>query len=371
MTLSRRGILRSAAAVVPAMVIGGALAGTASGAARAAQWQVFPVDPGPSAWYRFSRIGFAPNGTAKALGTYNYFSDGPFGPVEQDPLVWSFDGTKWTGGGFADDTRPLTGITVTTASDAWAVGEKWDKAQRLDVPQLLRWNGTAWADSMTGAESFARPHDVSGTGSDVWAVGTARTSADVPAVVRRSGSNWAPVSLPGTLGTAALLTVRVVAANDVWVAGSVGTGTARRSLVMRWTGSSWTVLPAPFGTAVGQVTSLLVKGDQCWAGGSAANRGGVAVWNGGSWSARNPASGGVSEVTQLAAYGSTEVWAAGTGVALQRWNGSGWSEAEGPLVAPLSVGALATGPDGALWVAGHKDTSTSSSYFFAKLPASV
>jgi hypothetical protein len=119
------------------------------------------------------------------------------------------------------------------------------------------------------------------------------------------------------------------------------------------------------------VTSLLVKGDQCWAGGSAANRGGVAVWNGGSWSARNPASGGVSEVTQLAAYGSTEVWAAGTGMALQRWNGSGWSEAEGPLVAPLSVGALATDPDGALWVAGHKDTSTSSSYFFAKLPATV
>ncbi len=94
----------------------------------------------------------------------------------------------------------------------------------------------------------------------------------------------------------------------------------------------------------------------------------MAVWNGSAWSARNPASSSVSEVTQLAAYGTTEVWVAGAGVTLQRWNGSAWSEAEGPLAAPLTVGALATGPDGALWVAGAKDTSSSSSYSFAKLP---
>jgi hypothetical protein len=350
------------------MVIGGALPGAASAATRATRWQVFPVTPGSSAWYRFSRISFAPNGTAKALGTVDYFVDGPMGPIQRDPLVWSFDGRGWSASGFTANTRPLDGITVTGAADAWAVGEKWDQAQMLDVPQLLRWDGTAWAESMAGAESFARPRQVSGTGSDVWVVGTARQSVDVPAVVRRNGSGWAPVSLPSTLGTAGLMTVQVVAANDVWVAGSVGTGSARRSLVMRWNGSSWTVLPAPFGTAVGQVTSLLVKGGQCWAAGSATNRGSVAVWNGSAWSARNPASSSVSEVTQLAAHGTTEVWVAGTGVTLQRWNGSAWAQAEGPLAAPLTVGALATGPDGALWVAGSKETSSSSSYFFAKLP---
>lgn len=353
------------------MVIGGALPGVASGATRAAQWQVFPITPGASSWYRFSRISFAPDGTAKALGTENHFVDGPSGPIEQDPLVWSFNGTGWSGSGFAEDTRPLNGITVTSANDAWAVGEKWDPVQRWDVPQLLRWNGTAWTNSMTGAESFARPAQISGTGGNVWVVGTAGQSVDVPAVVRLSGSSWAPVSLPSTLGTASLLTVRVVAANDVWVAGSVGTGTSRRSLVMRWNGSSWTVLPAPFGTAVGQVTSLLVRDGRCWAGGSAAGRGAVAVWDASAWSARSPASSSVSEVTQLAAYGSTEVWTAGAGVTLQRWNGSAWSEAEGPTAAPLVVGALATGPDGALWVAGSQETSSSSSYFFAKLPATA
>ncbi|MDG9708966.1 hypothetical protein [Streptomyces sp. DH10] len=56
---------------------------------------------------------------------------------------------------------------------------------------------------------------------------------------------------------------------------------------------------------------------------------------------------------------------------LQRWNGSAWSQAEGPSAAPLTVGALATGPDGALWVAGSKETSSSSSYFFAKLPTAA
>lgn len=371
MTVSRRSLLRSAAAVVPALAIGGALPGAASGATRAAQWQVFPIAGSSSSWYRFSRIAFAADGTAKALGTDNYFVDGPLGPIGQDPLVWSFNGTGWSGSRFADDTRPLNGITVTGAADAWAVGEKWDPVQKSDVPQLLRWNGTTWANSMTGAESFARPTQVSGTGSDVWVVGSALESYAIPAVVRRDGSGWAPVSLPDTLGTATLLTVRVVAANDVWVAGSVGTGAARRSLVMRWNGSSWTVLPAPFGTAVGQVTSLLVKGGQCWAAGSAANRATLAVWNGSAWSARNPASSSVSEITQLAAYGATEVWVAGAGVTLQRWNGSAWSEAEGPQAAPLVVGALATGPDGALWIAGSKETSSSTSYFFAKLPATA
>ncbi|MFJ5559464.1 hypothetical protein ACIQCD_19160 [Streptomyces sp. NPDC093250] len=371
MTVSRRSILRSAAAVVPAMAIGGALPGVASGATRAAQWQVFPITANSSSWYRFSRISFAPDGSAKALGTDNYLADGPLGPIEQDPLVWSFNGTGWSGAGFAEDTRPLNGITVTNAADAWAVGEKWDAAQRFDVPQLLRWNGAAWTNSMTGAESFARPSQVSGTGSDVWVVGSALESYAIPAVLRRNGSSWAPVRLPSTLGTAALLTVHVMTANDVWVAGSVGTGAARRSLVMRWNGSSWTVLPAPFGTAVGQVTSLLIRGGQCWAGGSAANRSAVAVWNGSAWSARNPASSSVSEVTQLAAYGSTEVWVAGASLALQRWNGSAWSGAEGPQAAPLVVGALATGPDGALWIAGSKETSSSTSYFFAKLPATA
>ncbi|GAA2404872.1 hypothetical protein GCM10010420_35660 [Streptomyces glaucosporus] len=368
MTVSRRDILRSASAVVPAMVIGGALPGTASAAARAAQWQVFPVTPGWG-WYSFNRISLAGDGTAKALGAHHSMPDGVWGPVQTDPLVWSFDGTQWTVSGLADGTRPLNGVTATTAADAWAVGERWDKAQMLDVPQLLRWDGTAWTNRTTGADALSRPRQVSGTGSNVWVVGTAKHPATGPAVVRLNGSGWAPVGLPATLGAdTELLTVQVVAADDVWVAGRTGTGTSRRSLVMRWNGSSWTVLPAPFGTAVGHVTSLLVRGGECWAGGGAGNRAAVAVWNGRAWAARNPLSSGTSEVGQLAAHGSVEVWAAGAGMTLQRWNGTSWSEAEGPLPAPLNVGALATGPDGALWMAGVRDSSDATRHFFAKLP---
>jgi hypothetical protein len=364
MSVSRRSILRAAAAAAPAAVV--AAAGSPAGAAPNARWELFPVSPGAGSWFTFNRISVAPDGAAKATGTYSYFPDGPLGPAEVEARVWSFGGTAWTSARLAPDTRPMTGITVTTADDAWAVGEKWDQSRMADVPQMLHWDGTAWTQRMQGAEAFARPSQVSGTGDDVWAVGTAATSYAVPAVVRRDGPVWAPVALPPSLGTATLRAVRVVAADDVWVAGSTASTTSGRSLVLHWDGSSWTELPAPFGTTAGRVSALLATdGGRCWAAGSAGNRAAVAAWDGHRWTVANPVTSSASEVTQLALHGSTEVWAAGAGMPAQRWNGSAWSNVTGPLTGALTVGALANGPDGALWMAGSQGTSSAESYFFA------
>ncbi|MEV6684090.1 hypothetical protein AB0N28_01905 [Streptomyces sp. NPDC051130] len=372
--MSRRNVLRSAAAVVPAALIGSALPSTASAAIAAApRWEVYPVASWPGSSFTFERLDFAPGGAVMALGTDGYFPDGPFGPYQQDPLVWSRQGAQWPADAhrFADGTRPLGGLSVAGDNDAWAVGNRWDGSARRDVPTLLHWDGAAWTDRTAGTADLYDPTQVSGAGSQVWLVGS-RLNSTLPSVLRWDGSGWRSVGLPSALGAVTKLrAVEVAAANDVWVAGSTAAGATapRSSLVMHWNGTAWTALPAPFGPAVGQVSTLLVRGSECWAAGIAADRAAVAHWNGRAWSVSAPATTYYSEVTQLAAYGA-EVWATGTNTPLQRWNGTAWSSVTGPKTAPLTSAALATAPDGAIWLAAcDKDASGKTSSFFARLPA--
>lgn len=380
MTVSRRGLLRSAAAVVPAVVLGSALPGTAraAGAASAAQpqWEVFPVES--SFAVDFGRMDFAANGAGWATGTNGWFPDGPFGPYEQDVIVYGWDGTKWTGyvyPWFDENVRPLTGVAAGSTVDAWAVGMKWDKQRATDIPQLFHWDGKDWGSRTGGAAGFSQPAQVAGSGNNVWVVGEKAYPASGPAVLRWNGSSWAPVDLPAGLGAGTRLTaVKVLAPDNVWVAGSAAADdkAPKKSLVLHWDGKSWTQLPAPFGDTAGWVSTLLVRGNEVWAGGASASYTALAArWDGKAWSVRTPAvTGQYSEVTELAAYGSSEVWAAGNGVALQRWNGTAWSTAQGPKPTLAKVGALASGPGGSLWLAGEaKDGSGKSSYFFARLPA--
>ncbi|GGR69890.1 hypothetical protein GCM10010252_04990 [Streptomyces aureoverticillatus] len=371
MAVSRRNLLRSAAAVVPALAIGGALPGAATAAAQA-QWQVFPVGASGGG-YAFNRLGIAPGGGATALGTYVYYD----GVVKEDPAAFGFDGTDWESyrhSRFPDGTRPLNGLAV-EAGGAWGVGLRWNRQTMNDDGQILYWDGSTWTDRTAGAP-IGEPHEVDGTGSGVWVVGGAKHPATGAVALRRNGSGWTSVGLPSGLGAGArLLTVRVVAADDVWVGGYKAAevfGGDRTPLVMHWNGTSWKVLPNPFGTAMGQVSSLLVRDGALWAGGftgrgiggSVGDRAAVAAWNGSAWSLRSPAGQDASEVTQLAVYG-TEVWAAGRRTALQRWTGASWSAAPAPSSAPLTSAALASGPDGSLWLAA----STSDSGFFARLQA--
>ncbi|MFD0417172.1 hypothetical protein [Streptomyces sp. NPDC127108] len=376
MAVSRRNLLRSAAAVVPALAVGGALPGAASAAGAAqAQWQLFPVSGGSGGGYAFNRLGLAPNGSATALATYITF-DG--NSTEEEPAAFGFDGRTWESyrhSRFPDGTRPLNGLSVETGG-AWGVGSRWNKQTMRDDAQILYWDGSTWADRTAGA-AIGEPHDVDGTGADVWVVGGAKHPATGAVALRRGGSGWTSVPLPSGLGAGArLLTVRVVAADDVWAGGFTAAeafGT-RTPLVLHWNGSSWKKLPNPFGTANGQVSSLLSHGGALWAGGftgpgiggGVGDRAAVAAWNGGAWSSRTPAGLEASEATQLAAYGS-EVWVAGRRTPLQRWTGGSWSPAAGPKPEPLTVGALATAADGSLWLGGN--TEGGSAYFFARLPA--
>ncbi|WP_405660537.1 hypothetical protein [Streptomyces sp. RK9] len=375
MAVSRRTLLRSAAVVVPALAIGGALPGAASAAGAAqAQWQVFPVG-GSGGGYAFNRLGLAPDGGALALATYVTF-DGQ--TTQYEPAAFGFDGKAWESyrhSRFPEGTRPLNGLSV-EAGGAWGVGLRWNRQPMRDDAQILYWNGSTWTDRTAGA-AIGEPHDVDGTGADVWVVGGAKHPATGAVALRRSGSGWAPVALPSGLGAGArLLTVRVEAADDVWVGGfTAAEAFGRRTpLVLHWNGSSWKRLPNPFGTADGQVSSLLVHDGVLWAGGftgpgvggGVGDRAAVAAWSGSAWSARHPAGQEASEATQLAVYG-TEVRVAGRGTPLQRWTGGTWAAAAGPEPEPLTVGALASGPDGALWLGGS--TEGGGSYFFARLPA--
>ena len=90
-------------------------------------------------------------------------------------------------------------------------------------------------------DTFADIADAGPT--SVWAVGSRK---GVPLVGRWDGAHWRVVPGPLPSGVqGALTSVAVVAANDVWVAGSRPSRYCTERLLAHWNGSSWTVLPNP------------------------------------------------------------------------------------------------------------------------------
>ncbi|MCC2274674.1 hypothetical protein LKL35_04355 [Streptomyces sp. ET3-23] len=375
MTVSRRGLLRSAAAVVPAVVLGSVLPGTARAAGGAGavqpQWQLFPC-PETYGTLGFNGLDFAPDGTGWAVGDHTTWG-GFFEGSETEPAAWRWDGTQWTrfAASAFGDCETLRSVSVGGRDDAWAVGSATDL-----TPRLLHWDGKAWTNRTAGLRSAVQPARVSGSGSGVWLVGTRGGGDFGPVVLRWNGAQWSEVALPADVaGNVSLSTVKAVAPDNVWVAGDIadGTGSAsvRKPLVLHWDGGGWTRLPSPAGAAAGAVQDVLVKDDDVWAAGYAGGVPLAARWDGRAWTATSPAVVKGAGITGLASYGA-EVRATGYQLPpLQRWDGRAWSTATPPFAYVSGTAVLATGPDGSLWMAGRggKSGTDSDNYTIARLPA--
>ncbi|MGC4119943.1 MAG: FecR domain-containing protein [Myxococcales bacterium] len=155
-----------------------------------------------------------------------------------------FNGTDWS-----QDLYPtaFTGVSGTSGSDVWAVGENGFVAH---------WNGIAWTTSTAGSKTFT---SVKAFASDaVWAVGQGGAARFF------NGTSWEDRST----GTDDLVSVWGSSANDVWAAGPT-------NALLRWDGTKW----AKVATA-GTYSSVSGTGaSDVWACG----RGSVAHWDGAQW----------------------------------------------------------------------------------------
>ena len=230
-------------------------------------------------------------------------------------------------------------------------------------------------------------------GSSAGAAGTASTPAP---------GSWSLATSQDRAGQAYNLLyggVSCVSATDCWAAGASGDGVSvGETLLERWDGSTWTIVPSPnspatfsYGVGGPQARSSYLSGvscvsaSDCWAVGGYYTTGASAgsyvtqtlilQWDGASWqmvAAPDPVTGpGVSDtLSGVGCTGPAECWAIGDSedgdgsaekLVLEKWDGSSWQVASSPaVVAQYAFLNAITCPDshGCWAVGGSTNSST-------------
>jgi hypothetical protein len=304
-------------------------------------------------------------------------------------LVQRFDGTNWQvvaspNPGAVRECGYGNVLTDVAASgnDVWAVGYFWSCT--VFRPLTLRWTGTSWqrlaAPTPNGSGNTSL-EAVAVRQGDAWAVGSYVTTTDavLPLIIRWNGTAWTriPAAPLPNVQHATLRAVAIASENDVWAAGTMRNPTSNRmeTLIQRWNGTTWTVVPSPNPSLSGAntITALaVVSPTDVWAVGDFEAWWGGRVtltlrWDGATWrvvqSPNATANYGASNVLDaVVAAGAEEVWAMGHFEAYQtglnqrsltmRWNGTTWSIVPSPAPGQAASLTSATVVGGQVWAAG-------------------
>jgi hypothetical protein len=158
--------------------------------------------------------------------------------------------------------------------NAWLTGGTYDSGTGVMRGIVQRWDGRRWrnvplpdlGDNFTlDAIDAQGPHDA-------WAVGTDYAGGDARReqllLLHWNGSGWKRLPEPPTgEWTNRVTSVRMVAANDVWVSGwgkrAPDGGEIRRPLLLHWDGREWSAVKTPDGR--GELNDVAVSGGQALA----------------------------------------------------------------------------------------------------------
>src|SRR5439155_2648324 len=189
--------------------------------------------------------------------------------------------------------------------------------------------------------------------TDVWAVGTRVSATSARGLAEHwDGSSWSIVPTPQPPQPGGLNAVDAVGADDVWAVGSYSADDGGpHPLVEHWDGAIWSLVPAPDGgTTSNDLTGVVaLSADDVWAVGFTSSEGPnqtlIEHWNGAAWSEVPSPDQGTGEnfLWAVAATSPTDVWAAGqydaasghTATLVLHWDGAGWSAVPSPNVGPL------------------------------------
>jgi hypothetical protein len=163
----------------------------------------------------------------------------------QQTLVEHWNGTTWTQqpspspGEFSE----LTSVHAVSARDAWAVGQsESDSSNLLNKTLILHWDGAKWTrraspspdqnDGLTGVTATSA--------RDAWAVGGGGSRIEAHALILHwNGAKWIRAKSPKA-GLASQLTgVSAMSATSAWAVGAFSNGNAVQTLILRWNGKSW------------------------------------------------------------------------------------------------------------------------------------
>jgi hypothetical protein len=270
-------------------------------------------------------------------------------------LIEQWNGTAWaivlSPNPVATVDNYLASVTCTSASACWAVGYS-DNGQ-VNESLFLVWNGTVWLQETTPGVPASDGHALAGvtcvSASDCWAVGSLATGSGSPfgLIEHWDGTSWSAVTAPkvGSRPSNFLSSVTCSSESDCWAVGFWFASNVARTLIMRWDGFSWLIVPSPNVNDVdnhylGGVTC--VSASDCWAVGSRTDNIGLSArtlilhWDGTSWSI-DPSAPDTSAVQGLdleavSCASASECMAvgfsrgsAGDYAFAMRWDGTSWS----------------------------------------------
>ena len=339
-------------------------------------------------------------GTACTSGTQCFAAGVTLGDLSSGnttpiPIIDSFDGSSWTYGTGAPLPAGVEGglfnITCASPVDCWAVGTETEvDGNGNSIAALVEnWNGTVWSVVPTPTPSGngvvgAFLQGITCTApSECIAVGytTDINGGNLNDLIEQwNGTSWTIVPGPVTGQTYdQLMRVECLSADNCWAVGNAGPtqqepnflpiypgAIGDQGLIEHWDGSSWTVVPStvepsPGGGFLYGIECL--SANDCWASGTVTDSTGqgsgllMEQWNGSAWtdvSSAVPAPSGTSGgaiLSSISCVGPAACWAAGSygsfgggggngfqpQAFIEYWNGSSWSIEPSPEVGPIDL----------------------------------
>lgn len=245
------------------------------------------------------------------------------------------------------------GSPRTPPTDAWAVGwyckHKCRRVARRTRPLILHWNGSRWSRVSIDVHASAELAGVTATSrTDAWAVGdlTTRSGTVKTLTLHWNGSKWVRKHSPSPRGSAQLTAVSQPSrAGRLWAAGHYQTPRGTRGLFMYWSVRHFKWVRT--GTTPLRDEALLTgiataAHARPLAVGYSANRATTLAyrWTGSKWERRhtpNPGEGYNDPLAAVAQTSSSDAWAVGTqstatssATFILHWNGSKWRKVHSP-----------------------------------------
>jgi hypothetical protein len=313
----------------------------AGGRTLIAHWdgQDWSIVPSPNAGSDPNFLGAVAAVSSKDAWAVGRYYHGP----NQLTLIERWDGTGWKRV-ISPNPAPgvganaLSGIAAISANDIWAVGG-YNVGDYRDKNLTMHWNGRLWqiVYSPNAPGSNYLKAVAGSSGEDVWAVGFSAADQQMmqhrPLALRWDGSRWERASIPHPPGASAAVLngVSVANSNDAWAVGRYYKDGAHHTLVERWNGSAWKMVPGydEPGATYSELHSVWASGGNVWA------------------------VGGYSLEPDLSAEGMAPSLAApGMQALIVRWNGTAWDKVDSPNPGEGSKLTALTASGGSMWAVG-------------------
>jgi hypothetical protein len=356
--------IRTGTAVLAAVM---SLAVASPAAAVTGTWTVMPAQPAANG-YDLNAVDSATASSGLAVGT-------SFNAGEQG-VAMRWDGGNW---GFVPVPKPnpdvtLTGASVVSATDGWAVGMGSDFGGFYagTRPVALHWNGSALSVASPGLTVKSKFTAVSALASNnVWAVGRIGANS---LVEHWTGASWTQVAVPdpnpaNPAAVDSLSAVSARAANDIWAVGSFSGG----PFSLHFDGTAWKTAPLvqPAGSTSTTATGVVGVGPgDAWAVGWTFTSSGTQAaviehWTGTAWHLVSSLTG-TATLAGVTARAANDIWAVGSVSTASdptvrpltlHWDGVSWTRQTSPPASGGNLTAVATRPGAGRVVAAGDDSS--------------